>query len=185
MTLGSYTVEELAKAGWDLTNIQIVSGDTDNGSTIGADSDFDAGDTTATIDLDAGEVITVRFTNTQRGRIIVEKQTNPDGSDETITRVTTCDANFKQADNGTNNSGLLAPGGYTVEELANSGWDLATIQIVTLSLHDALPICADSDFDAGDTTATIDLDAGEVITVRFTNTQRGRIIVEKQTNPDG
>ena len=78
--LGSYTVQELAEAGWDLTNIQIVSGDTDNGSTIGSDSDFDAGDTTATIDLDAGEMITVRFTNTQRGRIIVEKQTNPDGS---------------------------------------------------------------------------------------------------------
>ena len=71
--------------------------------------DFDAGDTTATIDLDAGEVITVRFTNTQRGRIIVEKQTNPDGSVETFEFDPSYGANFNLADNGQNNSGLLAP----------------------------------------------------------------------------
>ena len=51
---------------------QIVSGDTDGGSTIA--------DSTATLDLDAGETSPSVFTNTQRGRIIVEKQTVPDGS---------------------------------------------------------------------------------------------------------
>ena len=161
-------------------SIQIVSGDTDNGSTVGGDGTRTY--TTATIDLDAGEVITVRFTNTQRGRIIVEKQTNPDGSIETFEFDPSYGANFNLADNGQNNSGLLAPGSYTVQELAEAGWDLTNIQIVSGDTDNGSTIGGDGTRHA---TATIDLDAGEVITVRFTNTQRGRIIVEKQTNPDG
>src|ERR1044071_4501524 len=76
LTTCTLVKSQLAKAGWDLTNVQVVSGDIDNGSTTSG--------STATLDLDAGEVITVRFTNTQRGQIIVEKQTNPDGSVETF-----------------------------------------------------------------------------------------------------
>src|SRR2546426_8684901 len=83
------------------SNVQIVSGDTDNGSTIAG--------STATLDLDAGEVITVRFTNTQRGRIIVEKQTNPDGSTEQFEVDPSYGRNFTLADNCNNNSGLLTP----------------------------------------------------------------------------
>ena len=185
LTPGSYTVQELAEAGWDLTNIQIVSGDTDNGSTIGGDANFNMGETTATIDLDAGEVITVRFTNTQRGRIIVEKQANPNGNIETFEFDTNYGANFNLADNGQNDSGLLTPGSYTVQELAEAGWDLTNIQIVSGDTDNGSTIGGDANFNMGETTATIDLDAGEVITVRFTNTQRGRIIVEKQANPNG
>ena len=56
--------------GWDLTNL--VCADPDNGTTM------NLGTRTATIDLDPGESITCTFTNTQRGHIIVAKQTNPD-----------------------------------------------------------------------------------------------------------
>jgi hypothetical protein len=174
---GSYTVQELAKLGWDLTNIQIVSGDTDNGSTIGGDADFDAGDNSATIDLDAGETITVRFTNTQRGRIIVEKQTNPDGNVETFEFDPSYSANFLLSDGQQNNSGVLAPGSYTVQELAKLGWKLTNIQIVSGDTDNGSTIGGDADFDAGDNTATIDLDAGETITVRFTNTKDRPVIV--------
>ncbi len=169
---GSYTVQELAEAGWDLTSIQIVSGDTDAGSTT------NLGTATATIDLDAGEVITVRFTNTQRGQIIVEKQTNPDGSVETFEFDSNYGTNFFLADGQQNNSGLLAPGSYTVQELAEAGWDLSNIQIVSGDTD------AGSTTNLGTATATIDLDAGEVITVRFSNTQQSGITVVKDAVPN-
>jgi hypothetical protein len=66
------TVAETAVSGWDLTNI-VCSGDTE--LLIGADADFDAGDTGVTINLDPGEDVTCTFTNTELPTIIVEKMT--------------------------------------------------------------------------------------------------------------
>jgi hypothetical protein len=66
------TVAETAVSGWDLTNI-VCSGDTE--LLIGADADFDAGDTGVTINLDPGEDVTCTFTNTELPTIIVEKIT--------------------------------------------------------------------------------------------------------------
>ena len=53
-TAGTYTITEDALTGWSLTGI-IFSGDTDSGSSSAGSA--------ATIDLDAGENITVTFTN--------------------------------------------------------------------------------------------------------------------------
>ena len=60
-TPGVYTFTEAALAGWDLTSL--VINDPDNGSS------FNLATRTATIDVDAGENITVTFMNTQRGTI--------------------------------------------------------------------------------------------------------------------
>jgi len=56
LQLGSYTISEATLSGWTLADISI-SGDTDDGSSI----DLDMG--TIDVDLDAGEDITITFTN--------------------------------------------------------------------------------------------------------------------------
>jgi 3',5'-cyclic AMP phosphodiesterase CpdA len=56
LTAGRYTITENVPADWSLKEI-IVSGDTDSGSTIRTPS--------ITVDLDAGETITITFNNTE------------------------------------------------------------------------------------------------------------------------
>ena len=66
------------------------------------------------------------------------------------------------------------PGDYTVTEGAVGGWDLTGL------------VCDDgSPVDLGTRTASIHVDAHESVTCTYTNTKRGKIIIEKQTNPDG
>jgi len=76
---GMYEVTELEPpTGWDFTNI--VIDDPSGGSS--------SSDQIATIDLDPDETVTVTFTNSitepPAGTIIVEKQTIPDGSDQSF-----------------------------------------------------------------------------------------------------
>jgi Ca2+-binding RTX toxin-like protein len=169
LTPGSYTVSELVPTGWSLSNVQFVTSD-------GSDTSSWTG-STATIDLDPGETITVRFHNTQLGQIIVEKQTLPDGSPQAFNFTPSYGSGFSLSDGQTSNSGYLASGSYTVSELVPAGWSLADIEFVTSDGSDTSSWTG--------STATIDLDPGETITVRFHNTQLGQIIVEKQTLPDG
>jgi len=166
---GSYTVSELVPTGWSLSNVEFVTSD-------GSDTSSWTG-STATIDLDPGETITVRFHNTQLGQIIVEKQTLPDGSPQAFNFTPSYGSGFSLTDGQTNNSGLLTPGSYTVNELVPTGWSLSNVEFVTSDGSDTSSWTG--------STATIDLDPGETITVRFHNTQLGQIIVEKQTLPDG
>ncbi len=163
---GTYTITETNPApAFDLTALDCVE-DGINNST----EDVDTG--VATVSLQAGETVTCTFTNTQRGTIIVEKQTLPDGSTQTFEFQSSYGANFFLADGQTNNSGLLVPGTYSVAEVdkANmpAGWDLTSATC-----------------DDGSDPGNIVLDPGETVTCTFTNTQRGAIIVEKQTDPDG
>ena len=166
---GSYTVDELALAGWDLTNITI-SGDTDGGSTTTA--------TGATVDLDPGENITVTFSNRKRGSITVVKETDPAGDPAVFSFASPglAPPAFTLSDGGSLPFTDLLPGSYSVGELALAGWDLTNITI-------------SGDTDGGSTTtatgATVDLDPGENITVTFTNRKRGSITVIKETDPAG
>ena len=166
---GSYAIDELALAGWDLTNVTI-SGDTDGGSTTTA--------TGATVDLDPGENITVTFSNRKRGSITVIKETDPAG-DPAIFNFTSpglAPPAFPLSDGGSLPFTDLVPGSYTVDELALAGWDLTNVAI-------------SGDTDGGSTTtatgATVDLDPGETITVTFSNRKRGSITVIKETDPAG
>ncbi|MGV6852311.1 MAG: prealbumin-like fold domain-containing protein [bacterium] len=158
---GSYTSVESATAGWDLTDITCND----------LDSSGDTGTRTASFELQAGEDVTCVFTNTQSGTIIVEKQTDPDGSVENFTF--TGDAAGTIQDNGQIVVNGLAPGVYTSTETPVAGWDLTDI-----SCDDA-----DSVGVTGTGVTTFNLQAGETITCVYTNTQRGTIIVEKQTDP--
>ncbi len=146
---GDYSVTELAEDGWDLTDISIE--DPTGGST------YDVEGGTADIDLALGETVTITFTNTQRGQIIVDKVTvlpNEQlfdfaltGGPEAINQA------FQLADATTPyQSGLIRPGTYSVAETVPSGWDLTNA------------VCSD-----GSPVDAIILDPGETVTVTFTN----------------
>ncbi len=149
---GSYTVTELAEDGWDLTGIIIedpTGGSTYDGSTV-------------TIDLAEGETVTITFINTQRGRIIVIKETvGGDGSFEFDPSWS--ETNFSLSNGQTNESDWLPPYiTYDVtEQTPPAGWNLTSITIT-----------GDDDYTSGNVgtgTATVDLDPGETITITFTN----------------
>ncbi len=157
-TGGLYNVAETVPAGWDLTSATCTG----------------EGNTPQAIDLGAGETVTCTFVNTiQPATIIVEKQTDPDGSTEDFGFTTDYGSPFSLMDGQTNNSGPLLPtseaGTYSVAEDAEAGWDLTSA-----TCDDGSPINA------------IDLSPGETVTCTFTNTiQRGNIIVDKVTDPAG
>lgn len=148
---GTYSVVETVPAGWDLTS-----------------SSCSDGSTVASINLGAGETVTCTFNNQKDSAIIIEKQTTPDGSPESFTFETNYGSNFNLTDGQTNNSGDLAPGTYSVNELTPTGWD------------ETSATCTD-----GSPVTSISLQSGETVTCTFTNTQRGKILVTKQTLPDG
>ena len=161
---GTYTVTEVVPAGWDLTNL--VCTDASGGTTT------NVGTATASISLAAGETVTCTFTNTKRGTIIVEKQTNPNGDPQLFTF--TGDASGNIADNGTITVSNLIPGTYTSTETVPSGWDLTSI------------VCDDSNStgNVGTATATFNLDPGEIVKCTFTNRKRGTIVIIKDTMPN-
>ena len=150
---GSYTVSETVPAGWDLTS-----------------ATCDNGEAPDSIDVGPGETIRCTFTNTKRGKILVDKVTNPAGSSQQFEFDPSYGANFFLTDAAAaNDSGLLVPGKYSVAEVnIPTGWDLTS------------GIC-----NMGETIDDIDVGPGETVTCTFTNTQRGKILVDKVTNPAG
>ena len=106
------------------------------------------------------------------GHIVVNKQTDPDGSPQSFHFTTTGAgyAAFNLTDGGTNDQ-ALAPGTYTVEEDQVNDWDSS------MSCHDQVPSPVSPNF--------IVLAAGKTITCDVVNTQRGHIIVHKTTKPSG
>ena len=97
---GTYSVSELAEAGWELTET----------------SCSDGSEVTA-IDLDAGETVTCTFLNEQLpGEIIVERQTAPAEDPESFGFTTDYSDPFLLSDGQSNESGDLDPGTYSVSE---------------------------------------------------------------------
>ncbi|MGH2899598.1 MAG: prealbumin-like fold domain-containing protein, partial [Solirubrobacteraceae bacterium] len=122
------------------------------------------------------ETVRCTFTNTKDGRLIVEKQTLPDGDPASFAFTTTATGagTFSLSDGGTE-SRDVAPGSYTATESVKAGWELTGLS------------CSDqnSTTDKANRKATFDISPGETVTCTFTNTKDGRLIVEKQTLPDG
>ena len=112
----------------------------------------------------------------QPGRIIVEKQTDPNGATAVFGFTADYAAPFNLSDNETNDSGplVVADGPFSVSETsAPPGWAPAP---------PSTTICSD-----GSVSDNITLSEGETVTCVFNNTlveaPTGRIIVEKQTDP--
>jgi hypothetical protein len=156
---GSYVIREEAVAGWQLTDITCE----------GADYVPNLGTRRVTITLDADEAVLCTFENTKNGRIVITKQTSPDGSGQSFTFTRSYGSNVTLADGQSHDSGFtLAPGTYSVQENVPAGWQLTGTA------------CND-----GSAPGSIDLSPGESVTCTFTNTQNGRIVVTKQTDPNG
>src|SRR5687768_11868751 len=149
---GTYSVSENAQAGWDLE-----SATCSDGSAPGS------------ISLQAGETVTCTFTNEKDAKIIVVKQTDPDGDPQSFSFTASYDGDgFSLSDGQQNDSGDLDPGTYSVSENAQAGWDLESAT------------CSD-----GSAPGSISLQAGETVTCTFTNEKDANIVVIKQTDPDG
>ena len=112
------------------------------------------------------------FTNTQRAKIIVNKVTDPAGDPQSFGFTTTGSGYtpFSLTHGQSNDSGWLVPGNYSVAETVPSGWDLTG------------SVCGGAAYTPG---STITLDPGETVNCTFTNTKRGRIIIDKVTEPAG
>ncbi|MGH3132147.1 MAG: prealbumin-like fold domain-containing protein [Gaiellaceae bacterium] len=159
LTPGTYTVTESAlPSGWDFTNL--VCEDDDGGSSV------DLGLRKATIDLDPGQTVTCTYTNTKRGTILVEKQTQPDGDPQLFSFTPSYGSSFQLSDGQQNDSGLLAAGTYSVAETVPSGWSLLSVTC-----------------DDGSNPSSIGLSAGETVKCTFTNAKLGSIVVDKVTVP--
>jgi hypothetical protein len=163
---GTYNVGETAGTSTSLGNYTTSYSCVNSSQVVVA-----SGSTTTSTDfsVSSGDTITCTITNTRYGKIIVQKETDPDGSSETFEFDTSYDiTNFFLSDGQSNDSGNLVPGTYSVTEEAEAGWDLTSAT------------CSDQSDPA-----SINLGAGETVTCTFTNTQDANIVVVKQTDPDG
>ncbi len=135
----------------------------------GGDPVYDFDNKTISVTVGPFESVTCLFVNRELGRIIVHKDTDPDGSAQSFDFSASYDADgFSLMDGEMNDSGLLSTGIYSVSETVPEGWDLTSA-----TCDDQSPPSA------------IDLQPGEVVHCYFVNTQRGRIIVDKVTDPSG
>ena len=82
----------------------------------------------------------------QPGQIIVQKETDPDGSDQVFEFVPSWSSNFYLSDGESNSSGELEPGTYSVTESPEPGWTLSSA------------VCSD-----GSDPSSIGLDEGETV----------------------
>ncbi|MFO7890737.1 MAG: SdrD B-like domain-containing protein [bacterium] len=103
---GTYTVNEVVPSGWTLTDIEITD---PNGN-----STKNVADGSVTFDVQAGETVKAVFYNRQDAQIIIEKQTDPDGSDQEFDFDGAIDVNLTDDQS---ESRTVAPGTYSVNEV--------------------------------------------------------------------
>ncbi|MGZ6993432.1 MAG: prealbumin-like fold domain-containing protein, partial [Ilumatobacteraceae bacterium] len=160
---GDYTVTEALVAHWKLTGLTCNDA---NGS-------VDLAARKATLHVDANENITCTYTNTKLGKIIVEKQTSPDGAAGNF--VFTGDAHGTLQDGGQIVVDDLVPGTYTSTETdPTPPFDLGSINCDDANSTGSVP----------NRTATFHVEAGETVKCVFTNVQRGTITIIKDAVPD-
>jgi len=149
---GTYSVTEQTLGDWDLTDIDCI--------VEGGQSVYRARPSTDTveIDLSAGETITCTFTNTQLGKIVVEKQTLPNSTSGSFEFNSSWDeTNFFLSD-GEQKESWLVPETYSFNEIVPTGWSLTNTTCIS-SIRDI------------ETYENLELDSGETITCVFTNTK--------------
>jgi uncharacterized repeat protein (TIGR01451 family) len=131
-----YSVKETVPAGWDQTGATCADGSP-----------------MSNIDVGTGETVTCTFANTRHARIVVVKQTVPDGDPSRFSfSADYRPSGFTLADDESHDSGRLTPGTYSVAETVPTGWQQPRVN------------CSD-----GSDPAAIDLGVGEIVTCTFTN----------------
>jgi len=176
VSAGTHYVAEAAKEGWDLTGI--VCSDKDSSGDVAARE--------ATFKVGCGETVTCTFTNTKKGKIIVDKATDPCGSSQSFDFLVTGSGyqNFSLTDAAAPNEQQLVPGNYTISETMPTGWELTSA--VCQGSVPGIPSSWMSVYNPGD---TLNLAPGEIINCTFTNTkvEKGSIAGKKfgDINGDG
>jgi plastocyanin len=163
----TYTITEddPTGAGYDLIGIAC------EGSYSGLSIDLDQ--RSVSFDMGAGETAFCLFVNAERGRVVVDKVTQP-GSDpqefdfELSGGLDDIRQTFSLADVDAPHESELKAGTYALTETVPSGWYLSG-----------------STCDDGSDRHTIHLNPGETITCTFENAQAGTIVVDKHTRPVG
>src|SRR6185503_3117005 len=111
---------------FNVRNIACVQ--TDGGLGVGT-FNANVGTRSLSISPKEGQSITCTFTNEEdlnatRGKIIVDKVTNPSGDPTSFNFTSTYGSGFSLTDAAApNNSGLIMPGNYSVSETVPAGWD--------------------------------------------------------------
>ncbi|RXZ51067.1 hypothetical protein ESP57_04595 [Agromyces fucosus] len=159
---GAYSVTETSPAPkYDLTSLSCVD------DVIG-DSIPTLATGTAAINVQPGELVTCTYTNTQRGNIIVTKQTNPDKSSAVFDFTLTGQAGFTLVDGASKSFMNIVPGSYTLAELAEAGWDVTSMT------------CSGEN-PTTDSPIGITLSPGETVECTVLNTAtKGDVTVEKK-----
>ena len=160
---GDYSVTETLLEEWDLVQIDCVA-------SSGSSADDDEASGTVDIALADGGSVACTYVNVERGHIIVQKETTPDGDTTEFDFDASYDADgFSLADGQSNDSGPLPSNAtYSVSETVPEGWDLTSATC-----------------DDGSAPGEIELDPGETVTCTFNNLKLAKIITVKETDPDG
>jgi hypothetical protein len=180
---GNYVVSDLTQE-YTLRELPgpLVTGDwicsypndasTPDGSGSLDDSDFPCG--WGPIDPNVTQTVQRDFGNYRQAKIIVEKQTVPDGAEGSFPFSGDLGV-FSLSDDGTLTT-FVDPGTYTATEGTTDGFVLTDI---TCSGDTIAPFSS----DAG-ATATFNAQSGETITCVFTNTQDAKVTIVKDAQPD-
>ncbi|MCW3101209.1 MAG: hypothetical protein JWL77_6827, partial [Chthonomonadaceae bacterium] len=168
---GTYSFAEVAKSGWDLTDVTCDDGQSPTPSTTNVDG------ASATFKVDPGEHVVCTFTNTKRGSLAIHKVGV--GGSGTFDFHTT-DAGVSNVDGlatgDTSTPQEVKPGTYTFSELAQAGWDLTGVSCD--DANSATPSTTNVD----GASATFKVDPGEDVVCTFTNTKRGSVAIRKLTD---
>jgi len=145
LAVGGYALTATTPAGWER-----VAATCDNG---------DAPDAIA---LAAGEEVTCTFSHRKLGRIVIEKQTLPDGAAQVFAFTASYDGDgFGLSDGQQNQSASLSPGNYAVAETLPAGWAQNSATC-----------------DDGSAPGAIALSAGETVTCVFVNARAGLAVTQ-------
>ncbi len=179
LQLGAYTITETGMAGWD----GVSSGQCSFNVTL--------------LDLIFGKTFTCTWTNTQRGSVIIDKDTLPTPYDMDFAfseDISEGGVGFSLNTSGTDTKTFnnVLPGSYGVTETdpspactlndnpCSEAWDLVSLNCdddYDSNGYDVVPSSPLS--DAVDHSASIGLDPGETVYCLFTNQLRGQVEVTK------
>jgi uncharacterized repeat protein (TIGR01451 family) len=186
---GTYTVTELAEAGW-----LPIDPDTELSCDTGT---WTATNATVSITLAAGEDVTCTYTNTKAATITVVKQTDPAGSAQAFDFTTTglTPSSFLLTDNPAaigdpfdpavvQTFPALRPGSYGVAETVPAGWRLVGLDCASDQTENG-GIDTFAALTEVDPATTIDLAAGENVVCTYTNEQLASVSVTKTVTPAG
>jgi hypothetical protein len=170
---GTYTTTQIDPApDFDVTAVTCDDGDSDTTSS------GDPQTRTAVVNLDPGETVTCRFTNTQRATAVVVVQSEPDGVAGNFL-FTGVPSGTIPVD-GTLVTANLRPGTYTTTEADPA----PQFDLTAVSCDDGGSATV-SGGDPATRSAIFQLDPGETVSCTFVNTRRGTLIVSPAVSSDG